>query len=160
MVRLSDDRAFVVADVPGLIKGAHRGRGSRTSILAAPGANARSGSFAGGELDPRRTPLRDYQTLRHELALYDSALAGRTEVLVLNKLDLPDTRKKFTALKRLFARRGLRLLGISAVTGEGIAGLHAAVWSALEQARAAETAARDASPDPKLRRDIARGPGI
>jgi hypothetical protein len=63
-------------------------------------------------------------------------------------------------LERLFAHRGLHILGISAVTGEGIAGLHGAVWSALEQARAVEAAARGASPDPKLRRDIARGPGI
>jgi GTP-binding protein len=160
MVRLSDDRSFVVADVPGLIKGAHEGAGlghrflrhlERTRVLV---------HLLELSSTPGRTPLRDYQTLRRELALHDPALAGRTEVLVLNKLDLPDTRKKFTVLKRSFARRGLRLLGISAATGEGIPGLHAAVWSALEQARAAETAARDPAPDPKLRRDIARGPGI
>jgi len=77
--------------------------------------------------------------------LYDSALAGRIEVVVLNKLDLPATRKKLPAMERLFARRGLRLLGVSAATGEGIPGLLEALWSALEKAKATEAAARGGS---------------
>jgi GTP-binding protein len=137
MVRLSDDRSFVVADVPGLIKGAHEGAGlghrflrhlERTRVLV---------HLLELGPDPGRTPLRDYQTLRRELGLYDPALAGRSEVVVLNKMDLPATRKKLPALQRLFARRGLRLLGVSAATGEGLAGLLAAMWTALEQARSA-----------------------
>jgi GTP-binding protein len=137
MVRLSDDRSFVVADVPGLIKGAHEGAGlghrflrhlERTRVLV---------HLLELNSVPGRTPLRDYQTLRRELGLYDPALAGRSEVVVLNKMDLPATRKKLPALQRLFARRGLRLLGVSAATGEGLAGLLAAMWTALEQARSA-----------------------
>jgi GTP-binding protein len=160
MVRLSDDRSFVVADVPGLIKGAHEGAGlghrflrhlERTRVLV---------HLLELSSTPGRTPLRDYQTLRRELALHDPALAGRTEVVVLNKLDLPETRKKFPALERLFARRGLHLLGVSAATGEGIAGLHAALWKALEQVRAAEVAARGASSDSTPRQGIARKPTI
>jgi len=145
MVRLSDDRSFVVADVPGLIEGAHEGAGlghrflrhlERTRVLVhLLELNAIEG----------RTPLRDYETLRRELALYDSALAGRIEVVVLNKLDLPATRKKLPAMERLFARRGLRLLGVSAATGEGIPGLLEALWSALEKAKATEAAARGGS---------------
>ena len=145
MVRLSDDRSFVVADVPGLIEGAHKGAGlghrflrhlERTRVLVH--------LLELSEI-PGRTPLHDYQILRRELGLYDPALAGRTEVVVLNKLDLPETRKKFPALQRSFARRGLPLLGVSAATGEGIGPLHAAIWSALKQARAAEVATRGAS---------------
>ena len=137
MVRLSDDRSFVVADVPGLIKGAHEGAGlghrflrhlERTRVLV---------HLLELSSVPGRTPLRDYQPLRRELGLHDPALAGRSEVVVLNKMDLPATRKKLPALQRLFARRGLRLLGVSAATGEGLAGLLAAMWTALEQARAA-----------------------
>jgi 50S ribosomal subunit-associated GTPase HflX len=77
--------------------------------------------------------------------------------VVINKLDLPETRKKFPALERLFARRGLHLLGLSAATGEGIAGLNAALWKALEQARAA---AKGASSDSTPQRGIARSPTI
>jgi GTP-binding protein len=93
MVRLSDDRSFVVADVPGLIKGAHEGAGlghrflrhlERTRVLV---------HLLELSSVPGRTPLRDYQTLRRELGLYDPALAGRSEVVVLNKMDLPATRK-------------------------------------------------------------------
>jgi len=160
MVRLSNDRSFVVADVPGLIEGAHEGAGlglrflrhlERTRVLV---------HLLELNSAPGRTPLRDYQVLRRELALYDPALAGRTEVVVLNKLDLPATRKKLPALQRLFARRGLRLLAISAATGEGIAGLHAVLWSALENARAAQLASGDAPSGPTSRHGIARDPTI
>jgi GTP-binding protein len=146
MVRLSDDRSFVVADVPGLIEGAHAGAGlghrflrhlERTRVLL---------HLLELSSIPGRTPLRDYQILRRELALHDPALAGRTEVVVLNKLDLPATRKKFPALQRLFARRGLHLLGVSAATGAGMDGLLAAAWSALEQARADGVATKDLTP--------------
>jgi Obg family GTPase CgtA len=145
MVRLSDDRSFVVADVPGLIEGAHEGAGlglrflrhlERTRVLVhLLELNAIEG----------RTPLRDYETLRRELALYDPALAGRIEVVVLNKLDLPATRKRFSALERQFSRRGLRLLAVSAATGEGIPGLLGALWSALERARTAQLATKGTS---------------
>ena len=154
MVRLSDDRSFVVADVPGLIAGAHAGAGlghrflrhlERTRVLV---------HLLELNSIPGRTPLRDYQLLRRELALHDPALADRIEVVVLNKLDLPATRKKLPALQRLFARRGLHLLGVSAATGEGMAGLLAASWSALEKARAAEVAVGGHLP----RRAIARDP--
>ena len=82
-----------------------------------------------------RTPLRDYLALRRELKLYDPALAARSEIVVLNKIDLPASRKKLPALKKTFARRGLRLFGISAVTGEGIAEVLEAAWAALVTAR-------------------------
>jgi GTP-binding protein len=91
---------------------------------------------------PGRTPLRDYLALRRELDLYDPDLAARAEVVVVNKLDLPATRKKLPALKQLFARRGLPLLGVSAATGEGIPALLAALWTALQGARSAEGAAK------------------
>jgi GTP-binding protein len=160
MVRLSDDRSFVVADVPGLIEGAHQGAGlghrflrhlERTRVLA---------HLLELSSIPGRTALRDYQTLRRELGLHDPALAGRREVVVINKLDLPATRKKFPALERAFARRGLRILGVSAATGEGIPALLGALWTALEQARAAEVAARATAPGTTPRDGIARDPTI
>ena len=144
MVRLSGDRSFVVADVPGLIEGAHEGAGlghqflrhlERTRVLV---------HMIEISSTPGRTPMRDYETLRRELALHDPRLAARTEVVVLNKLDLPETRKRLPALERLFAKRGLRLFGISAATGKGTAELLTALWSTLEQEKAVEVAARSA----------------
>jgi GTP-binding protein len=93
--------------------------------------------------------LRDYLTLRRELELYDPALAARVEIVVLNKIDLPSSRKKLPTLKKTFERRGLRLLGISAVTGEGISEVLEAAWGALVTARqhVAEAGQNPTTPD-------------
>jgi GTPase len=139
VVQLPGERSLVLADVPGLIEGAHAGAGlghqflrhlERTRVLVH--------ILELGQI-PGRTPLRDYLALRRELELYDPQLAGRSEILVLNKVDLPATRKRLAALKQLFARRGLRLFGISAATGEGVGQVLEAAFAALSKARQEQT---------------------
>ncbi len=131
VVRLSGERTFVVADIPGLIEGAHRGAGlghrflrhlERTRVLV---------HLLEVSAIPGRTPLKDYLALRKELAAFDPDLAARPELVALNKVDLPDTRKKLKTLRGTFARRGLEVHGISAVTGEGMPELLEAVWKLL-----------------------------
>jgi len=138
MVRLGD-RSFVVADVPGLIKGASQGAGlghkflrhlERTRVLV---------HLLEVSAEPGRTPLRDYLAIRKELALYDPDLAARPEIVVLNKLDLPDTRKKLAALRRTFARRKIELHAISAATGEGLPQLLEAAWALLVSQRSSSS---------------------
>ena len=133
VVQLSGERSMVLADVPGLIEGAHAGAGlghqflrhlERTRVLV---------HIVEVSQTPGRTPLRDYLTLRRELELYDPQMAQRTEIVVLNKIDLPTVRKRLAALKKIFARRGLLLLGISAVTGEGLSQVLESAWRALSQ---------------------------
>jgi GTP-binding protein len=135
VVQLSGERSLVLADVPGLIEGAHSGAGlghqflrhlERTRVLI---------HIVELTQIPGRTPLRDYLALRRELGLYDAKMAEREEIVVLNKVDLPTTRKRLPALKKVFAGRGLRLLGISAATGEGLAPVLEAAWKALTKAR-------------------------
>ena len=139
VVQLPGERSLVLADVPGLIEGAHAGAGlghqflrhlERTRVLVH--------ILELGQI-PGRTPLHDYLALRRELELYDPKLAGRAEIVVLNKLDLPATRKRLPALKKLFARRGLGLHGISAATGEGLGQVLEAAWKALAKARQEKT---------------------
>ena len=138
MVRLSGERSLVLADVPGLIEGAHSGAGlghqflrhiERTRVLI---------HILDLTQVPGRTPLRDYLALRRELTLYDPELAKRAEILVLNKVDLPATKKRLPALKKVFSRRGLRLYGISAATGEGLPQVLEIAWKALVAAREEE----------------------
>ncbi len=138
MVRLSGERSLVLADVPGLIEGAHSGAGlghqflrhiERTRVLI---------HILDLTQEPGRTPLRDYLALRRELTLYDPELAKRAEILVLNKVDLPATSKRLPALKKVFSRRGLRLYGISAATGEGLPQVLEVAWKALVAAREEE----------------------
>jgi GTP-binding protein len=136
MVRLSDERSFVVADVPGLIEGAHEGAGLGIQFLRHLERTRVLVHLLELSDIPGRTPLSDYEALRRELSSYDPGLAGRPEVVVINKLDLPATRKKLPALKKLFAKRGLQVVGISAATGEGISGLLEALWAVLQQAKA------------------------
>jgi GTPase len=137
-VGLSGERSFVVADIPGLIEGAHAGAGlgdrflrhlDRTRLLVhLLDASA-----------PGRTPLKDYEAMNRELALYDPELAARPQLVVLNKVDLPEVRKRAKQIARPFARRGIALAAISAATGEGTAELLESIWRALPRRAAVES---------------------
>jgi len=131
MVRLQGERSFVVADVPGLIEGAHRGAGlgdrflrhlERTRVLIhLLDATAGNG----------RTPLRDYEALNRELRLFDPRLAERPQIVAINKIDVPEVRRRLKTLAAPFKRRGLELLAVSAATGEGVPQLLEAAWRIL-----------------------------
>jgi GTP-binding protein len=138
MVRLSGERSLVLADVPGLIEGAHSGAGLGHQFLRHIDRTRVLIHIIEVSPVPGRTPLRDYLALRKELTLYDAKLADRAEILVVNKIDLPATRKRFAALKRIFAGRGCKLYGISAATGEGLPEVLELAWKALIQARQQE----------------------
>jgi GTP-binding protein len=145
MVRLSDDRSFVVADVPGLIEGAHEGTGlgdrflrhlERTRVLI---------HLLEVSATPGRTPLRDFETLNRELALYDPELAKRPQIVVLNKTDLPEVKRRLAQLRRPFKARGIEVLAISAATGAGVGPLLERVWHEIAAARAAQRNADSAN---------------
>ena len=119
----SASRSFVLADVPGLIEGAHKGHGlghrflrhlMRTRVLI---------HLLELSYDPDRNPEHDYDVLCAELKRYDAQLATRPQLVTLAKLDLPETREQLPALRAAFARRGIKLWAISAATGEGVADL-------------------------------------
>jgi GTP-binding protein len=138
VVQLSGERSMVLADVPGLIEGAHSGAGLGHQFLRHVERTRVLIHILEVVAIPGRTPLRDYLALRRELTLYDPKLAQREEILVLNKVDLPTTRKRLPALKKTFARRGLKLFGVSAASGEGLGPLLEAAWKELVKARRAE----------------------
>src|SRR5205809_3553450 len=137
VVRLSDDRSFVVADVPGLIEGAHRGLGlghrflrhlERTKVLVhlvdIPGATGRD-------------PVEDLDTLRRELQLFDATLAAKPQIVAANKIDAagPDRADAMRALKRRATELDLPFLPISAASGQGVPELLEAMWRRLADAR-------------------------
>ena len=120
IVATSDFQRFVVADIPGLIEGAHAGAGlgdeflrhiERTRILAHI-----------IDIDPLTgpSPREAYEMLRREMALYSPALVEKPEIVVANKMDLTDAEE---SLAQLSNEIGVEVIPISAVTGKGIPGL-------------------------------------
>ncbi|HZK18186.1 MAG TPA: GTPase ObgE, partial [Clostridia bacterium] len=113
------DRSFVVADIPGLIEGAHQGAGlghrflrhiERTRLLV------HVVDTAGVE---GRDPVRDIEILENELLLYSEDLAGRSKIIAANKMDLPDSREKLADLVEKYKGK-YEIFPVSAVTGEGL----------------------------------------
>ena len=134
VVNYRDERSFVAADIPGLVEGAHEGLGlghrflkhvSRCRVLCHL-------VDCGGE--EGRDPVQDYETINRELALYSPRLARKKQVVVATKLDLTGADDRAAGLERYLAARGITLLRISAVTGEGLAAVLDAVVHELDAA--------------------------
>jgi GTP-binding protein len=113
-------RSFVMADIPGLIEGASSGAGlghrflkhvERTDILV---------HMLDISWMPERDPVREYWAINRELALFNPELAEKRQIIVINKIDLPEVRENLPKVAPWFEERGLKLFPISAVTGEGV----------------------------------------
>src|ERR1700688_3472225 len=118
-VILSDVESFTVADIPGLIEGAHEGHGlgirflrhvSRTRILA----------HLVDVSDTGRDPVHDLEVILAELASFSDDLANKPMIVVATKMDAAQDPKRVAALQRLARKRGMPFFKISSVTGEGI----------------------------------------
>jgi GTP-binding protein len=115
-----DDTDFVLADVPGLIEGAHRGEGlglrflrhlSRTMLLL----HIIDASGLGG-----RDPLRDFEVINAEMERFDATLAEKPQIVVANKIDLAEARDNLPRIRDALAARGIEVHAISAVTRAGV----------------------------------------
>ena len=140
MVRTGDYRSFVVADLPGLIEGAHEGKGLGHQFLRHLERTRAVVHLIEVPMDEStgRQPLSDYKAIRHELQSFDADLADRPEIVVLNKIDLPDARDAHDTLKAHFEGLGKPFLAISAVTGEGLDALVHAMREMLDELAASE----------------------
>ena len=137
VVTMSDDRSFVVADVPGLIKGAHEGHGlgdqflrhiERTKVLV----HLVDVSGASG-----RDPVEDYDTIVEELRLFSPHVAAKPQIVAANKIDAVADADAVKRLERHVTKQQRPFHRISGVTGEGVDALLEAVWREIAQVRAA-----------------------
>jgi GTP-binding protein len=135
VVSMSDDRSFVVADVPGLIEGAHSGQGlghqflrhiERTKVLI----HLVDVSGASG-----RDPVQDFETINEELRLFDPTLVAKPQIVAANKIDALDDPERLAALERHVRKSTLPFYRISGVTGEGVPALLEAVWRQIASVR-------------------------
>ena len=135
-----DDTSFVLADVPGLIEGAHAGHGLGTRFLRHLERTVVLVHLLDVSGLTGRDPLADFEALNRELAIASPELAAKPQVVVAGKLDLAETRARLPILRAAFAARGLALHGVSGVSGEGTAELMRAVAAAVRARRAAAVA--------------------
>ena len=162
-VATSGDYSFVVADVPGLIEGAHEGKGLGHEFLRHIERTALivhivdlTGDWEG------RDPLNDYKVINEELALYADELAVRPRIVVANKIDAPNTQEVCSKLAELVRADSIAAAGgnefapspidpklyvISALTGKGVDQLKAAIATKVHELREAAREKLEASPE-------------
>ena len=128
VVSYGDGATFVLADIPGLIEGAHEGAGlgmqflrhiERTKIL-----------IHLLDLSPitQRDPIEDYETMNRELKAYSEELSKKPQILALNKIDITEVREDLEKIEKHFSKSGVKTFPISSATGEGTKEL---VWEVV-----------------------------
>jgi GTP-binding protein len=142
-------QSFVLAEIPGLIDGAHLGKGLghdflrhvvRTRVLI----HLIDGSSS--------SPAEDMAQVNTELSLFDSALAKKPQLVVVNKIDLPQVKARLDEIRESFAAVGTKALFVSAATGEGIPELMTETMKILQSAPKPEAGKRRKvfRPQPRL----------
>ncbi len=135
VVRVEEGRSFVMADLPGLVEGAHHGAGRGHAFLRHV-ERTRVLIHVLNVGDDDTDPQHDFETINRELALYDTDLAARPQLVALNKLDLNPPEEKVAAAEAYLHAQGYRAFRISALTGEGVFALMAQTAELLESAAA------------------------
>jgi GTP-binding protein len=136
VVALGDDRSFVVADVPGLIEGAHRGLGLGHQFLRHLERTRLLVHLVDVSGESGRDPVKDFDTIQRELELYRPELAGKPAIAAANKIDVASDAKVMRRLASHLKKRGIPLHKVSAVTGAGVPALVEAMWAGLQPAPA------------------------
>ena len=135
VVRVDEETSFVLADIPGLIPGAHAGHGLGTRFLRHLSRTAVLVHLLDVSGLTGRDPLDDWDTINRELALASTDLAEKPQIVVAGKLDLAETRAALPEVRARFAARGIELRAVSGATGEGTRELMAVIGAAVRRAR-------------------------
>ena len=137
VVSYGESKSFVVADIPGLIEGAHRGEGlghkflkhvSRTKVLV---------HLLDAAAIDEEDPLANWRAINRELELFDPELARKPQIVAANKIDAVDDESRVTALAKKASDLHLPFYRVSAATGAGIPDLLEAMWQRLAASRQA-----------------------
>jgi GTP-binding protein len=122
-----------VADVPGLIEGAHEGAGLGTRFLKHIERTRLIAHLVDTSDANDRDPVRDFEVIEHELISFSPALADKPMIVVATKLDATTNREHLDELRAFAKRRGLEFYAVSSATGEGIVELVRAMADALDR---------------------------
>jgi GTP-binding protein len=135
VVSYSDHKTFVIADIPGLIEGAHRGSGLGTTFLRHIERTRVLIHLLDGSKVAPHDPVRNFEIVNDELKSHNPALAERPQVVAINKMDLPESKENYSYLKEQFKDLGKEVFPLSAATGEGLKELIAHVVQILSEVK-------------------------
>jgi len=120
VVSLDDYSSFVVADIPGLIEGAHLGHGLGTQFLRHIERTRLLAHLVDVSEASGREPAQDFETVMAELASFSEELAAKPMILVATKMDAAQDPVRVESLRQIAGERGLAFFEISSVTGQGL----------------------------------------
>jgi GTPase len=152
VVELEEGASFVMADLPGLIEGAHAGAGLGLQFLRHVERTRLLIHVLDAAADDRQKLWNDYQQVRTELKRYSAALARRPHLVALNKMDLVREPAEVVAFRQRMVKLRRRTFPISSVTRDGVQDLLWAAWRMLERRK------EQAAPEPLPALKVYRGP--
>lgn len=118
-----DERTFVVADIPGLIEGAHLGAGLGTQFLRHIERTRLLVHLVDVSEMSGRDPVHDFEVIQDELASFDPQLVQKPMILAASKIDVAQDEARIGSLRKLAQEKGLPFFEISSVTGQGVEAL-------------------------------------
>ncbi len=138
VVKLDDFSTFVAADIPGLVEGAHQGKGLGIRFLKHTERSRLLVHLLDFSSDNTRDPLDDYQVVQHELECFSERLHQSPQILVASKVDHPEALEKFQAYESRLKKINPHVYFISSMTGEGVSKLLWEVKEVLDRLKALE----------------------
>ncbi len=133
VVELKDGKSVVVADIPGLIENAHLGAGMGTGFLRHIERTHVLFHILDLSQEEGKRAWDDFEMINRELVKFNPALGLKPQIVAINKIDLPVVRKRMPGEINVFKKRGIKVYPFSAMTGEGVAEVMAAISSALDR---------------------------
>ena len=133
VVAIDEERSFLMADIPGLIAGAHLGRGLGTRFLRHVERTRLLLHLIDTAEQSGRAPVDDYRVIMEELKSFSPVVADKPMLLVASRIDAAGSGERLAALREFCRARGLPLVEISSVTGAGLEELKQKTWEMLEQ---------------------------
>jgi len=136
VVDIGERKSFVIADIPGLIEGAHHGHGLGVDFLKHVERTRTLVHILDVSPHSGRDPVRDFDVVNREIEAFNQTLAERPQIVVANKIDLlGGDKSRLAAVVKLAAKRGLPFFAVSALRGTGLKDLVSAIADLLERTK-------------------------
>ena len=162
VVRIDREQDFILADIPGLIEGAHKGAGLGHQFLRHIERTKMLIHVVDLSATDGRDPIEDYEQLNRELGHYNALLTKLPQIIAVNKIDMPESKANLTRVQEYFGKQ--KIFPISAVTGEGVNPLMQQAYRSLqylevrarEEAETTITFEQELPPEPPARFELVK----